>query len=203
MKCTAIPSSLVVIMLCVSTSAAQSNAEPLDSPGLLLIDFQKFYFPGGRMELADPEEASLNAQALLRRFRELKNPIVHVRHNFDPGGGIHPNVGPEPGEKVISKDHANAFKDTDLLRYLKDHGIKTLVICGMMTHMCVEAAVRAAHDFDFNVCVAHDACATRALSFSGAVVSARDVHLSTLSSLSGSYARVMDTETLLKRLPLN
>ena len=128
---------------------------------------------------------------------------AHRRHNFEPGGGIHPNVGPEPGEKVISKDHANAFKDTDLLRHLKDHGIKTLVICGMMTHMCVEAAVRAAHDFDFNVCVAHDACATRALSFSGAVVSARDVHLSTLSSLSGSYARVLDTETLLKRLLLN
>jgi nicotinamidase-related amidase len=203
MKYAVIPGLLAGILLCMAMSPAQSSAETLDSPCLLLIDIQNFYFPGGRMELVEPEKASMNAQALLQKFRKSENLVVHVRHNYEPGGEIHPNVKPAAGEKVIPKDHANAFKDTDLLPYLRDHRVKTLVICGMMTHMCVEAAVRAAHDYDFTVYVVHDACTTRALKFSETVVSAQDVHLSTLSALSGSYARVVDTKSLLERLLLN
>jgi nicotinamidase-related amidase len=200
MTASGIPGLLTGLIFCMAVTPVQTGTEALESPCLLLIDIQKFYFPGGRMELVDPEEAGANARALLLQFRKLKHSVVHVRHNFEPGGDIHASVAPEPGERVISKDHANAFKDTDLLQYLKDHGIKTVIVCGMQTHMCVEAAVRAAHDLDFDVYLAHDACATRALSFAGTVVSARDVHLSTLSALSGSYARVLDTKTLLALL---
>lgn len=68
----------------------------------------------------------------------------------------------------------------------------------MMTHMCVEAAVRAAHDYDFETTLIHDACATRALKYDAKEVSAADVHLSTLSSLNRYYARVLDTITFLR-----
>jgi len=83
------------------------------------------------------------------------------------------------------------------LKYLKDHSIKKLVICGMMTHMCVEAAVRAARDFGFECTVIQDACATGALTFDKKRISADDVHYSTLSTLSDFYAQVMDTNTFL------
>ena len=172
--------------------------ENKEDTALLLIDIQDFYFPGGRSELVDPEPASLNAQKLLQKFRDRKLLVVHVRHNADQGAEIHKNVRPVEGEKVISKNHVNCFKDTDLLEYLKEHKIKKLVICGMMTHMCVEAAVRAAHDFDYETTLVHDACATRALTFGEKEVSAADVHSSTLSSLNRYYARVIDTETFLK-----
>ena len=75
--------------------------------------------------------------------------------------------------------------------------INKLVICGMMTHICVEAATRAGSDYGFECLVVGDACATRALEFNGNKVSAEDVHISTLSTISGSYVKVMDTEKFL------
>ena len=165
---------------------------------LLLIDIQYFYFPGAKQPLLNPEEASQNAQKLLIHFREKGILVVHVRHNSKTGGEIHENVAPFETEKVISKNSVNSFKDTDLLYYLKEHKIKSLVIGGMMTHMCVEAAVRAAADFGFEVTLIQDACTTRALEFNGIEISAEAVHNSTLASLSGYYTKVTDTKTFLK-----
>ena len=179
-------------------SSGMHAAESKKDTALLIIDVQDFYFSGGRSELVDPEPASLNAQKLLRRFREEGMLVVHVRHSSEQGAEIHRNVRPTAGEKVVSKNHVNAFKETDLLEYLREHRIEKLVICGMMTHMCVEAAVRAARDYDFDVTLIHDACATRALTFDDKEVSAAEVHLSTLSSLDRYYARVIDTEAFLK-----
>jgi len=167
---------------------------------LLLIDIQDFYFPGGSLPLVNPEPASLNAQKILKKFREKKLMVIHVRHNAKSGAGIHANVKPLKSEKVISKDYANSFRDTDLLEYLNEHQVKRLVIVGMQTHMCVEAATRAASDLGFECILVHDACATRALKFKDKVIGAEEVHDSTLSALSRTYAKVMDTKTLLKKL---
>ncbi len=173
----------------------------MDTPktALLIIDIQDFYFPGGALALKNPEAASLNAKKLLEKFRVEKNLVIHVRHNAKTGADIHPNVQPLPGEKVISKDNINSFIGTDLLAYLNEHGIKRLVICGMQTNMCVEAATRAASDLGFKCILVHDACAARDLKFLDKTVSADDVHYSTLATLSGTYAKIVDTETFLKQ----
>ncbi len=165
---------------------------------LLLIDIQYFYFPGARQPLLNPEKASLNAQKLLTHFRNTGQLVIHVRHNSKTGGEIHKNVAPLETEKVISKNNVNSFKDTDLLDYLKEHKIDNLIICGMMTHMCVEAAVRAASDFGFAVTLIQDACTTRTLKYGDKEIPAEAVHNSTLASLSGYYAKVTDTKTFLE-----
>jgi nicotinamidase-related amidase len=188
-------SSIMIFLLAVflhSTPEKENNAT-----ALLLIDIQDFYFPGGRSALKNPGKASLNAQKILKKFRENSMLVVHVRHNAESGAEIHEHVKPVKTEKVISKDHVNGFKDTNLLKYLRAHDVKQLVICGMMTHMCVEAATRAAHDFGFNCILIGDACATRDLKYRNTVIKAEDVHLSTLSSLKGYYAKVMNTEEYL------
>ena len=165
---------------------------------LLIIDIQEFYFPGGRMQLENSEAAGINAGLLLDAFRKQGFPVYHVRHNFEPGGDIHPYVKPLPGEKVISKDEVNAFLGTELLDLLRHDSIEQLVICGMQTHMCVEAAVRAAHDYGFNCLLAADACATRAIQYEEHIISASNVHYSTLSTLQGTYARVLTTDAILR-----
>lgn len=165
---------------------------------LLIIDVQEFYFPGGRMQLENPEPAGINAGLLLDAFRKIGLPVYHVRHNFEPGGDIHPYVKPLPGETVISKDEVNAFLGTGLLDLLRQDSIEQLVICGMQTHMCVEAAVRAAHDYGFKCLLAGDACATRAIQYEEHIVSASNVHYSTLSTLQGTYARVLTTDAILR-----
>ena len=191
-------SSVMVFLLTVflyPTPEKENNAT-----ALLLIDIQGFYFSGGRSPLKNPEKASLNAQKILGKFREKGMLVVHIRHNTKLGAQIHKHVMPIEKEKVISKDHVNGFKDTDLLEYLRAHKVKQLIICGMMTHMCVEAATRAAHDFGFDCILIGDACATRDLKYGDKIIKAADVHLSTLSSLNGYYAKVMNTEDYLDSL---
>lgn len=106
-------------------------------------------------------------------------------------------------EKIISKDHVRGFKDTDLLEYLRSHKINRLVLCGMMPHMCAEAATRAAHDFGFDCILIGDACATRDLKCGSRMIKAVDIHDSTLNSLDGYYAKVMTTEEYLNSLKKN
>ena len=182
---------LVIVLLCtVSLLQGQKTA-------LLLIDIQDFYFPGGRLQLENPEVAGMNAGLVLDQFRKNDLPVFHVRHNFEPGGNIHQYVKPLNSETVISKDQVNAFLETDLLEMLQADSIEQIVICGMQTHMCVEAAVRAAHDFGFTCLLVSDACATRALQYEEHIIPAKNVHFSTIKSIQGSYARIMSTEALL------
>jgi nicotinamidase-related amidase len=163
---------------------------------LLIVDIQNFYFPGDGPGLVNAEAASLNAREILEIFREKNQLIVHVRHKSDKGFEIHKNVEPLSDEKVITKEEVNSFQNTDLLEYLKSNNISRLVIMGMQTQMCLEAAVRAAHDFGFECIVIHDACATRDLKFNDKIIKAEDVHASTLATIAGgSYGKVIDLKT--------
>lgn len=164
---------------------------------LLIIDIQDFYFPGGKSALVGPEKAAANAAMLLAEFRKKNMLVIHVRHNAEPGGKINDIVKPLPSEKVISKDAVNCFVGTDLLEFLKTNKTDTLVICGMQTHMCVEAATRAGSDYGFKCILIHDACATKDLKFGDKIIKAEDVHYSTLSTLK-NYAIVQSTADYLK-----
>jgi nicotinamidase-related amidase len=149
--------------------------------------------------LREPEAAADQAARLLASYRRDGGLVIHVRHETTQQGDIHPTVAPSAGELVITKRFANAFRETDLLQILRDRRIERLVICGMQTHMCVEAAARAAADLGFQVLVVGDACATRDLSYGGRTVSAADVQASTLAALQRTYAEVMTTDEFLAR----
>ena len=178
---------------------------------LLIVDIQNDYFPGGKMELEGSEAASLRAGELLAAFRGRGLPIIHVHHvSVRPGATfflpdtegvqIHPNVAPAGQEIVLQKHFPNSFRDTRLLEHLRQTGVQELVIAGMMTHMCIDATTRAAADLGFPCFLAHDACATRALTFGATQVSAEHVHCSFLSDLSGTYATVRPAKELLGSL---
>jgi nicotinamidase-related amidase len=179
-------------------AAPSAAAAAEDVPtALVIIDIQDFYFPGGALPLVEPEAASANAGRLLAHFRATGQPVVHVGHNATAGKAFHADVQPLDGEDVVFKDEVNAFQGTDLLDRLRQRGVRRLVVCGMQTHMCLEGAVRAAHDFGFEVVIVGDACATRDLKYGDAVVPAAEVHAATLATLDRVYGRVVDTETAL------
>ncbi len=174
---------------------------------LIVIDIQAFYFPEGMVPLVGPEAAASQAAKVIDAFRAAGRPVIHVQHlpkdvdvpdpiGIQPQYRIHSEVLPGPGEVVIGKHHANSFRDTDLLAILQKLGIKKLVVAGMQTHMCVEAAVRAAADHGFEVTVVHDACATRDLEFGGDTVPAAQVHAAALAAMNGSYAKVVSAAEL-------
>jgi len=179
---------------------------------LILVDIQNDYFPGGKNELEGPIEASLRARQLLDHFRQAHLPLVYIQHvairpgakTFLPGTvgvEIHENVRPLEGECVFQKHYPNSFRDTPLLGHLKREGATRVVVCGMMTHMCVDATTRAAFDFGFECFIAHDACATKALTFGGQTIPAQHVHGSFLAALGASYGKVLSVEQIIEQLP--
>jgi nicotinamidase-related amidase len=174
---------------------------------LLVIDIQNDYFPGGAMELEGADAAGSRASIAIRSFRERKLPVIHVRHVsvrpgatfFLPGtrgAEIHASVQPASGETVIEKNFPNSFRNTALRDALEKQGIKNLVVAGMMTHMCVDASVRHAADLGYKVTLLGDACATRAQTYGGETVPARQVHAAFLAALNGFYAKVVNTHEL-------
>jgi nicotinamidase-related amidase len=174
--------------------------------GLLVVDIQNDYFPGGANPLAGPEAAAENARVLLDAARAAGTPVVHLRHVWDepdalymkpgtPGVEIHPAVAPVAGEPVFDKAFPNGFLGTPLGEHLRSAGIDELVVCGMMTSMCVDATVRAAVDLGHTVTLAHDACATMDLEFGGRTIPAADVHAAFLAALADGYAEVTDSRS--------
>jgi nicotinamidase-related amidase len=174
---------------------------------LLIIDIQNDYFPGGAMELEGADAAGAKAGTALEKFRTNGDPVIHVRHLsvrpgstfFLPGtrgAEIHPSVSPRDVETVIEKNFPNSFRGTKLEQTLKDSGVKNLVVAGMMTHMCVDATVRHAADLGYRITLLGDACATRAQSYAGEQVPARQVHAAFLAALNGFYAKVVPSHEL-------
>jgi nicotinamidase-related amidase len=178
---------------------------------LLIVDIQNDYFSGGSNPLEGSLEAAAQAARLLDFFRRQDLPRLFVRHLSQrpgagsflpgtPGAEIHARVQPLPGEALIEKHFPNSFRETGLLDALRQAGVDHLVICGMMTHMCVDATVRAAVDAGFDVITAQDACATKSLSFDGQAIPAAQVHASFLAALNGAYGTVLPVEAILQHL---
>jgi len=105
-------------------------------------------------------------------------------------------VRPREGETVLEKNFPNSFRGTALQDHLDKHQVRNLVVAGMMTHMCVDASVRAAADLGYKVTLLADACATRKQSFAGETIPARQVHGAFLAALNGFYARVINAHEL-------
>lgn len=177
---------------------------------LLVIDIQKDYFPGGKMELVNPLEAAQKAYMLLQCFREHGGHHVHIQHialkpdasffvKGTAGSDIHDSAAHFEGEPIVYKHEPNSFLNTKLLDMLKDWEVERVVITGMMSHMCVDATARAASDLGFKVIVAEDACATRDLKFDGTVVPAEHVHKAFMSALQ-SYGDVMKSDEVIALL---
>jgi nicotinamidase-related amidase len=173
--------------------------------GLVIVDIQNDYFPGGRHELVGSDRAAANAARLLDRFLSQGEPVFHVQHVwegegaqfFEPGTHgveIHAAVRPADGEPVVQKSHPNGFRETDLERRLREAGVTDVVVAGMMTSMCVDATVRAADDLGFGCTVVHDACATLDLEFDGRTIPAVSVHGAFLAALGDGYATVTSAD---------
>jgi nicotinamidase-related amidase len=172
---------------------------------LVLIDIQNDYFPGGKWALHEMEAAADNAAKVLAAARAAGDLVVHVRHEFptadapfftpdSPGARIHPKVRNLEGEPVVLKHHVNSFRETNLKELLNRHAVEELVICGAMSHMCVDAGGRAASDLGYRCVVVHDACATRDQEFEGVVVPAAAVQAAFMAALRFGYARLVSTE---------
>ena len=168
---------------------------------LIIIDVQNDYFPGGTCELVHPYEAEKVIRDLIAESRGMGRPIIYIQHFNEPGdyfflegtrgAEISDRIAPSPEDKVIVKRYPNSFLKTELDAYLKGLGVEKLIMCGMMTHMCVDTTVRAAMDYGYEVTVIADACATMNLSYNGETIPAETVQKVFLAALDGVFASIV------------
>ena len=151
--------------------------------GLVLVDIQNDYFKGGRAELFNPEKAADEAEKILYFFRRKNWPVFYIKHvNIEnkrgfliagtSGVDIYKGVYPLDNEPVIIKHTPDSFFCTRLRSELEQNQVSHLVVCGMMSHMCIDTTVRAAKNFDYTVTVIENACTTRDLVWNEKKISA-------------------------------
>lgn len=168
---------------------------------LVIIDIQNDYFPHGKCELFQAEQALTVTKKLLEHFRTKKLPIFYVQH-ISPenatfflantkGVQIHKDIEPLRSENIIVKHMPNSFYETTLHEKLSTLSINNLVMCGMMTHMCVDTSVRAAKDLGYYVTLISDACATKDLEWNGRKLPASFINDVYMASLNGKFAEVI------------
>ena len=146
---------------------------------LVVIDLQKGIV--GRQTAPHAADGVVkNAAAIAAAFRKNGMPVFLVRVLFSSDGkkmfgrpslthrGRHktrrrtgrkfvPEMGPEPGDFVITKHQWGAFYGTELELALRRRGITTIVLCGIATNIGVESTARSAFEYGFNQIFAVDA----------------------------------------------
>ncbi len=175
--------------------------------GLLLIDMQNDYAPGGAFALPHFSDAAHAAQRLLTTCRQAAIPVIHIQHintrpgaHFmlpgTPGAEIHESVRPKADEAVVIKHYPNSFRETNLKKQLDSLETDHLYVAGAMTNTCVDSTVRAAVDMGYTVTLFQDACAAMPFTVDGHTVNAEDVHRAFTGALGLFFAAVKNVEEL-------
>jgi nicotinamidase-related amidase len=172
---------------------------------LVLIDIQNEYFHGGSLELVGAEAAAERSRLALDAAREAGLCVIHVRHE-NPGPNatrfragsplseIRGIVAPTAVELVVTKRRVDSFAGTELGPYLRERGIEELAVSGMMTHMCVDAFLRAATAQDYPCALLSDATATRELEWGGRKVAAADVKAALYAAFAFFGTRLVEAD---------
>jgi nicotinamidase-related amidase len=123
-------------------------------------------------------------------------PMGRILIRGEHGHEIVPELAPIEGEIVIDKPGKGAFYDTQLLDVLLKAGIKSLVLTGVTTHVCVHTTLREANDRGFECLVLEDATAT--FDPNDQIAAIRMVH-----QQGGIFGWVSSADTLLQQIPFS
>jgi ureidoacrylate peracid hydrolase len=116
----------------------------------------------------------------------------HTRRYDDADGlldcvAVVDELAPAPGELVVDKYGYGAFHGTDLDERLRTMGVRSLVVTGTVTQICVEETAREAFHHGYRTTVVSDAVSSYA----------PDLHAATLKNLGLKFGWVADTDTVL------
>jgi nicotinamidase-related amidase len=119
--------------------------------GLLVIHTRE----GHRPDLADLPEAK-KLRGRLKTGIGDPGPMGRILVRGEYGHDIIDELKPAPGEPVVDKPGKGAFYATDLDSMLHNRGIRSLVVCGVTTEVCVNTTVREANDRGYDCLVLED-----------------------------------------------
>ena len=110
---------------------------------------------GHRADLADAPPSKLRRGNLETGIGD-QGPMGRVLVRGEPGHQIIAELAPIAGEPVVDKPGKGAFYETDLDLVLKNRNIRTLVVGGVTTEVCVHTTVREANDRGYECLVLGD-----------------------------------------------
>jgi len=184
---------------------AENELTKLTQPALLVIDMQRYFVePGGRAFLPAARAILSNIISLTDAFRAAGLPVLFTRHGHkrgeasptmdawwngrllyedDPDADLVPEIGAHEERMIVQKHHYDAFRDTALAHALHRLDVETLVICGVMTDLCVETTSRVAFMNELQPVVVLDATASKS----------EELHLAALETLAHGFAYIVRT----------
>lgn len=168
---------------------------------LVVIDVQEGMFAYPDFQPHDGGGVVARIGALIARARAAGTPIFYVQHDGGPGDDLEAGKpgfayraaiapGPDdevPDDEVTVKTHGSAFKATDFDTKLKRAGIDHIVVCGMQSEYCIDAAIRGAVERHYTVTLVADGHST----FDNKVLKAPQIIAHQNETLNGSYATVL------------
>ncbi|MER5002824.1 cysteine hydrolase [Atlantibacter hermannii] len=122
--------------------------------GLLIVHTRE----GHRADLSNCPAAKLTRGG--KTFIGQQGSMGRILIQGEPGHDIIPELYPLSGEPIIDKPGKGAFYATDLHLILQARGIKSLIICGVTTEVCVQTTAREANDRGYEVLIPEDCCAS-------------------------------------------
>lgn len=184
----------------------------LTSSALAVIDMQRYFLDkGADASLGAQASLFVNVKRIIGAFRQAAKPVAFTRHAHERGadagqmgrwwkgrlpweGDVQSELAdgllPAPDELVLTKTRYSAFEGTSFDAWLWERGVRTLVICGVMTNLCVETTARHAFLKDFETVVVEDACAS----------SRPDFHDASILNLGYGFASIVSTDGIITSL---
>jgi len=191
---------------------AKKRFEPrVKNMALLVIDAQEFFINPDSHAFVPVSQAILpNIRLLINRFREMGHPVIFTRHAYmvdedpgimgewwgdnimdsDPLSRISQELAPLSNETVIRKTRYSAFIGTELETMLRRRNIDTILVTGVVTHLCCESTAREAFMRDFAVYMAIDGTASYS----------EELHMSSLRTLANGFAIPVTTQEIMVKL---
>ncbi len=174
---------------------------------LLVLDMQD-YFLSSVSHAFIPSAPAIVAgiNRLINQFANARRPVIFTRHlntaknagsmkhwwremimEHNPHSQIVSSMNPDIGT-ILIKSQYDAFHQTELDKLLKQWNVRSVIVTGVMTHLCCETTARSAFVRGFNVIFPVDGTATYNEQF----------HLATLRNLAHGFAVIPTIEQLIK-----
>jgi len=147
---------------------------------------------GHRADLSDlPQSKKLRGR--LKAGIGDPGPMGRILVRGEYGHDIVDELKPLPGEPVVDKPGKGAFYATDLDSMLRNRGIRSLVVCGVTTEVCVNTTVREANDRGYDCLVLEDCVGSYFPEFQAAA-------LNMIKAQGGIFGWVSDSKKFLEGL---